>query len=587
MRTLCAIPLLFPSLLFGQVAAIVIDTPMAPPAWALAQRALLKANAEAAEEFAARYLDDRGFLRCVERWGGNDGPDDAMENFQNWTLAYALGAPETILKLYEKAWEGHLIQYTRAKAPNTEMAKDGMYYREFPAAFDWEHNGEGLAAFLLYGLGRPGDRIYRERTLRYAGFYTGEDPEASNYDAEHKIIRSLHNGSRGSKLTPASVYDWGGEAVPGDPGRHDRYRTASNIRGDHPLNLCATALAMNAYMLTHDPKYRRWLLEYAGAWRDRVAANGGNIPTNIGLNGQIGGEWDGKWYGGVFGWNFWPESASRNYYKRGPRIAFGAAFLLTGDESFVEPLRSQIANLYAAKRVEQDRVLLPNKYGENGWYGYVRDEHFDVQRDIYLWSMRESDLEHLRDDGWIAFLAGQNPDYPRTALEADLERIRARVAGLRADKSTADTRSSDSPQRYNPVATDALVRLTLGGNEPGGIGNILHSRLRYFDADRRRAGLPEAVGALVERIGPEEVTVTLVNTDPVHPRTMIVQTGASAEHQCVAVEAGGQSVPVNAPYFLVRLLPGAGEQLRVRVRRYANQPTLAFPWDVGWFHEAM
>lgn len=583
MRAALAILFLFPALIFGQQTAIVIQQPMPAPPWALAQRALLEANATAAEAFAAKYLDDRGFLLCVERWGGNDGPDDAMENFQNWTLAYALGSPETIQDLYKKAWEGHLIQYTRARAPHVEMAKDGMYYREFVTAFDWEHNGEGLAAFLLYGLGRPNDRMYRERTLRYAGFYTGEDPEANNYDAEHKIIRSLHNGSRGSKITPATVYDWGGEAVPGDPGRHERYTTASNIRGDHPLNLCSTALAMNAYMLTGDEKYRRWLLEYAGAWRDRIIENGGNIPTNIGLNGKIGGEWDGKWYGGVFGWNFWPQSSSRNYYIRGPSIAFGASLMLTGDLGYADPLRRQIQNLYAVKKVRNGRTLLPNKYGDDGWYGYIPNEHFDVQRDVYLWSMQDSDREHLRDEPWIAFLDGRNPDYPLKALESELERVRRRVDGLRKDASTPDTRASDHSQKYNPVATNALVRLTLGGNEPGGVGNILHSRLRYFDPEKRRAGLPDAVGALVEKILPDAVIVTLVNIDPVNPRTVVVQTGAYAEHQCLTVEAAGKQLAVNAPFFQVRLSPGAGNHLRITMRRYANQPTVAFPWDHGWF----
>ena len=89
--------------------ALRVERPMPPPAWALAERALLEAYADAARVFANKYLDDRGFLRCVERWGGNDGPDDAMENFHNWPLLYALGAPESVLELYRKAWEGHLI----------------------------------------------------------------------------------------------------------------------------------------------------------------------------------------------------------------------------------------------------------------------------------------------------------------------------------------------------------------------------------------------------------------------------------------------------------------------------------------------
>ena len=135
--------------------------------------------------------------------------------------------------------------------------------------------------------------------------------------------------------------------------------------------LTSCSLAFVAYALTGERKYRDWLLEYAGAWRDRVLANGGNIPTNIGLDGTIGGEWGGKWYGGVFGWNFDPSTSGRNYYMRGARTGFGEAFLLTGDASYTEPLRRQIANLYAARREQNGNVLLPQKYGDSGWYGYT------------------------------------------------------------------------------------------------------------------------------------------------------------------------------------------------------------------------
>jgi hypothetical protein len=563
----------------GGEMTIRIDRPMPPPAWALAERALLKAYADAAREFANKYLDDRGFLRCVERWGGNDGPDDAMENFNNWTLMYALGAPESLLELYRRAWEGHLAQYTQARVPSVEMARLGMYYKEFITSFDWEHNGEGLAAFNFYALARPDDRAYLQRVRRFAGFYLNEDPEAPNYDPQYKIIRSLHNGSRGPKLTPASEQDWGGEAVPGRPERLTRYSTAGNIRGDHPLNLCATTLAMNAYMLTQERKYRDWLLEYAGAWRERVEANGGNIPTNIGLDGRIGGEWEGKWYGGVFGWNFWPQESGRNYYMRGPRLAFGQALMLTGDQRFVNPLRRQIANLYAARKIENGRILLPNKYGDNGWYGCTADQHFDVQKDIYLWSMDAADLKWIAEDPWIRYLEGKNSGHPLAAMQADFARIRQRVQGLREDPSTPDTRSSDHSQRFNPVYTATLVNLTLGGNEPGTDGNILHSRVRYFDPIRRRAGLPEDVAALVEKIRPEGVVLTLVNTNPVEGRMVVVQMGAYAEHRCVSVEAGGRKVDVEAPFFTVRLAPGAGETLTIAMKRYAQQPTAAFPWD--------
>jgi hypothetical protein len=551
---------------------------MAPPGWAHAQRALLKESAAAALEFAAKYIDSRGHFRSVERWGGNDGPDDVLETFHNWPLAYALGAEERLLAVYETIFEGHLDQFQRAKAPNAEMARNGMYWREFITSFDWEHNGEGLAPFYHYGLCRPRDTMYRQRAVRYAGFYNGDDPQAQNYDRQNKLIRSLHNGSRGPKLTPASVFDWGGETEPGMD-RHTRYKTAASIKGDHPLNLCATTLGMNAYMLTRDKKYSDWVLEYTGAWRERILKNGGNVPTNVGLDGSIGGEWGGKWYGGTFGWNFDPQSNSRNYYMRGVRLSMGNAFLLTRDAAYLEPLKRQLENLYAVKKEANGRILLPNKHGDNGWYGYVPDQHFDVQRDLYLWTMDTAFLKNLGQDGWINFLLGRNPQYPEEALRRGLSDVQRRVRGFREDQSTPDTRASDHAQRFNPVVTTPLINLMNGGNDPGTSGNLVHARLRYFDPKLRRAGIPEDVAALVETIEQGAVTVTLINLSQTQERDVLIQTGMYGEHTATDVAIGDRRYAVNATSFEIRLAPGAGSRLRIGMERYANQPTLDFPWD--------
>ncbi len=558
---------------------VEIRTQMAPPGWALMERQLLVESARGCELFADRFLDDRGYLPCTEHWGGNDGPDDAMENFYNWTLLYALGAPGSVLDLYRKAWEGHLRQYAEATAETVPATKDGMYYKEFVISFDWEHNGEGLAAFLFYGLADPADQVWQKRLKRFAGFYMNEDPEAPNYDPEHKIIRSLHNGSRGPKLTPATVNDWGGDPVPGQPDRLDRYKTASNIKGDHPLNLCATTLAMEAYMLGHEEKYRDWVLEYSGAWKDRIVENGGNTPTNIGLDGTIGGEWGGKWYGGVFGWNFWPESSARNYYSRGLLIAFGNSLLLTnGDQSWVDVLRMQKNNIVAAVKFENGRQLLPNKYGDNGWYGYSPADFQGFERDIYLRSMMQSDLDIMGKDPWIQFLEGNNPEYPERALAREFSTLNRRVRGILEDTSTPDTRDSDYPQRFDPAMTAALVSLMCGGNDPGSPGSILHTNLWFFDPAMQRPGLPQDVASLVTAIRPDHVTVTLVNVNQTAIRDVIVQTGAYGEHQCVRVETGGTSYQIDNRNFLVRLAPGAGAELVVYLNRYVNQPTLAHPW---------
>jgi hypothetical protein len=76
------------------VTAYVIDTPMAPPHWALLERELLNANSDAVELFGKRYIDDRGYLAHTPRWGALDGPDYAIETYYNWTLLHALGGFE-------------------------------------------------------------------------------------------------------------------------------------------------------------------------------------------------------------------------------------------------------------------------------------------------------------------------------------------------------------------------------------------------------------------------------------------------------------------------------------------------------------
>src|SRR5579864_4148571 len=174
-------------LVFGQsVAALAqgpvlrIDTPMSPPAWALLERSLLQANSAACKEFFNKYFDERGWLLCVERWGGDDGPDDAIENLADWPVLHALGASDDILRMTKKAWEGHLRQYTLAKTVKVPFARDGMYYKEFPVMFDWLHNGEGLCVFNLLGLSDPYAAKLRQRARRYAGFYMNEDADAPN-----------------------------------------------------------------------------------------------------------------------------------------------------------------------------------------------------------------------------------------------------------------------------------------------------------------------------------------------------------------------------------------------------------------------
>jgi hypothetical protein len=87
----------------------------------------------------------------------------------------------------------------------------------------------------------------------------------------------------------------------------------------------------------------------------------------------------------------------------------------------------------------------------------------------------------------------------------------------------------------------------------------------------------------VEKLEADAATVTLVNVDPIEPRTVIVQAGGYGEHRFDSVEVNGKTQTITGPLLNVRLEPGAGARLNFRMARYVNSPTLAQPWDRGWF----
>jgi len=580
----------------AEETTLAVTSPMSPPAWALLERELLKQNAEACREFFEKYFDDRGWLLCVERWGGDDGPDDAIENCLDWPVLHALGASDDVLRIYKKAWEGHLRQYTIAKTTDVPFAKDGMYYKEFPVMMDWLHNGEGLVVFNLQGLSDPGDARFAERVKRYAGFYLNEDPGAPNYDPQHKIIRSMFNGSRGPLMRKATGLDWAGDPIEVEnrfKPRHgetsyaqmlEHFKDYNDTLGDHPQNLKATTLVLNAYLLTRDEKYRRWLLEYVDAWRERMVANGNIIPTNVGLDGKIGSAAGGKWWGGVYGWGFTvydpatKTMASRNQHEAGLQ-GFMNAYLLTGDDKFLDPWRKQIDAVNANKKVAGGKTVYPRMYGEKGWYDFKPEPYSAAALEVAYLTMQPEDLARVETNPWVRYLRGQNPDYAEQALRGDLARIGKQVKEIRADTTTPDTRLADDPMSFNPASVESMIQLVLGGLHPGRSGSALFARLRYFDPDGRRAGFPEGVAALIHEMTADEVTLTFVNVNQLETRRVVIQAGGYAEHQFTSVALGGKTTPLNCSHLTLELAPGTGARLTLGMKRFVNQPTMAFPWN--------
>lgn len=103
----------------------------------------------------------------------------------------------------------------------------------------------------------------------------------------------------------------------------------------------------NAYLYTGDPKFKEWVIEYVGGWMDRIEQNGGIIPDNVGPTGKIG---------------------EHRVIFHGATIAAECAQLLTGDDSYVDMLRSQIKVVVdqGFKR-EDGQMIVPSRYTPEGW----------------------------------------------------------------------------------------------------------------------------------------------------------------------------------------------------------------------------
>ncbi|MBN1582720.1 MAG: hypothetical protein JXA89_18560 [Anaerolineae bacterium] len=301
------------------VPTLYVSGRKTPPRWAVMQRELIGVMNRAAIDFVERYTRPDGTLIWREMWPGMDGSDDGYESFVSFPLFYILGGGEHVHELARREWNAITWQFTQY----------GQVYREFDAYYDWMHHGESYTYLHYLGMANPDHMIDRTRTLQFAAMYTGEDPEASNWDSEFMMIRSPITGSRGPcfEMTakdwithrpilanylspyedvpgfelddPLGVLDWNDDLV------FDRILKLMNERmvpGDVPLNLNATSLITSAYLYTGREKYRQWVLGYLDAWKGRAQRNGGIMPDNVGPSGKIGERMDGKWWGGYYGW---------------------------------------------------------------------------------------------------------------------------------------------------------------------------------------------------------------------------------------------------------------------------------------------
>ena len=139
----------------------------------------------------------------------------------------------------------------------------------------------------------------------------------------------------------------------------------------------------------------------------------------------------------------------------------------------------------------------------------------------------------------------------------------------------------------NPVFANGLAQMTMGAPFSCFNGGLLMARVRYFDVDNRRPGLPENVAALVKKLEKDRTVLQLVNLNAFENRLVLIQAGAYGEHGFTNVSqlnregnsSGSEKCVVNANCFAVDLPPSTSITLDIGTRLYVNTPTYAYPWN--------
>ncbi|MEQ9437669.1 MAG: hypothetical protein RIG62_01430 [Cyclobacteriaceae bacterium] len=622
-----------------------------PPDWAIMQRHLMRAMEEAAPYYVQRFTRQDGTT-----YGG--GPyDDVYEMFYNWPELYAMGGSdyflETALKEYNAinrsntAYDEDSIDYYHRLYKEFPRHDDSFHISEGMTLFynlglgnpTIPGNIQRARRFAGFYLNEDPEALnFDAEHTTIKSIFTGSEGPLTTSDAEYNL-----------RYGHASLYPVVENLEPDWHEQPKRKREIQKLydkiitRTDVPVNLGATSLVTNAYLYTGDEKYKTWVLDYVDAWMQRVEENDGLLPDNVGQSGKIGEYRQGQWWGGLYGW----------YGRYGLMMMFASmsvasecAYMLSGDPAYLELPRSQITGLLKrAKTTEEGQLLVPFRYKKEGWYSYrpmmVRDlahlwhasmasedwetietlmqgnkfrplsdegmwgqntlveldtldwkaaEPFDWAEEMSMGDRSMGKSEHAR----LMYYAGKNADWPLEALKADYREVMNRMHFMQHDPRDIYEIQKDDLYPNNPVITKALVQTTMGTPQSIYFGGLLRARLRYFDADRQRPGLPEDVAALVEGLEAERTEVHLVNLSLTETRRLIVQAGAFGEHAFTTLsyeaqnqdaegkqETSKSQTQINQKYFMVVLPPATSIRLDIGTQRFVNQPTYAFPWQGG------
>lgn len=604
-----------------------------PPRWAELQRRLIEDMEEALEVYLNKYTNPDGSLIYADNWSqGRDGLDDLYEAFYNMPLLYLLGGSTWLLERAHFHWE----------AVTRQGAGFGLIKNEYEVGYDQFHQSEGNLFFCLLCAADPENPLLHDRARRFADQFMA----MPNYDPEHNIIRAHHSGAGGPRwgylegqnifgrfMEPFGLpfhdidgiesFEDVGAWHEGEPFDANRTRLSETMndrmgQGDSISNLLATCIVTNAYLMTGAPEYKTWVEHYVGGWWDRAKNNGGDLPDNVGLNGQVGAQFGGNWFGAAYGWT-WPlgydyigdfvsvaaVNAALVSSQPGWLELPGQVFDVVLDQAYIiedyraqNPPRPDRWVVEASTSADDHSALVaPKKYGLHGWFA---DYPFHVGALANTWCTTFDPKDHARlkaleaaepqswtvsypfrskgDDGherpWLAYIDGRYDQYPDDILEQSLQVVADRRKAVELDQADLTRVHIHHWQNHNPVTTEALVQLTLGGPQQRYNGGSFCTCFRYFDVDNDRPGLPADIGALVQQVEAESAQVVFVNLSATDHRCLRVQAGFYSEHEITTVTSvsSGERLLVNAKSFVLDMPPATTICLKVGLNRRTQKP---------------
>lgn len=594
------------------------------PAWATEQIDVIARTRAAAAAFAERYtcgdgrIDFRGTLD-----DSRDGGDDFLEPFAQWPLlAMMSGDP-------------HLATDSRRHYEAIARQLDELGFTDdgIDLGTDWFHLGEGNELMYHLCVLDPTPSL-----ARAAVAHAESSLAPANYDHEHNVMLAPHPGAHGArtgykKTVPEIMWrpDMERYGLPFDDiagvATYDDLRGAEPSRsmatameerfgsGDVAMNLSATGVAFNAWLLTGDARYSRFVERYTDGWIERTAANGGIVPDNVGVDGRVGAGHEDRWWGGLYGWA-WPHGA--HSVLNAVAVASIAAYQTSGDAAYLDFIRGQFDALVDRGRVgaissadgalrreylsrfdpdewDAEALLIPHRHSTGGWFDFLpaeptipaaiwhltgapadweRIEHLR-QSSTYDWTrVRASRLKEDsgHEEPWLRYLAGANPHYPDQAMAAAREVLDSRLAMIAADPPDENLDDIHHWQKLNPVSTEHLLQVRTGGPSPLYYGGHVQSTVRCAGVG---GGDLSRLAVSVDHIGRERVGAIFVNTADT-ALAVDVFAGAYAEHAIESASVDGVGVPSGRSVRL-RIAPASQIALDLDIRRRAHAPSAVLP----------